>query len=54
VPGARWLVLACASRVLACVWHVLARAGAWEEVPELPPARGGSGETVLHAILQIG
>uniref|UniRef100_A0A2N9GW03 Uncharacterized protein n=1 Tax=Fagus sylvatica TaxID=28930 RepID=A0A2N9GW03_FAGSY len=54
-------VLACAWRALACAgvrWHTLRHvSGAWEgrrSCHRRVAARGGSGETILHAVLQIG
>ena len=59
-----WRALACASRVLVCVWHVLAcaehvlarvvRGRSCRNCHRRVAARGGSGETILHAVLQIG
>uniref|UniRef100_A0A2N9EYX5 Uncharacterized protein n=1 Tax=Fagus sylvatica TaxID=28930 RepID=A0A2N9EYX5_FAGSY len=47
VPGARWRVPRVCWLVFGMCWHV-------GGLPELPPVRGGSGEAVLRAVLQIG
>uniref|UniRef100_A0A2N9GSD3 Uncharacterized protein n=1 Tax=Fagus sylvatica TaxID=28930 RepID=A0A2N9GSD3_FAGSY len=54
VPSARWRVPRACRRMSGMCWHVLARGRSCRNFHRRVEARGGSGETVLHAILQIG